>query len=263
MNFEKLITPRFDPNATFDYVCKEERNDLFHTTFHLRGLNVLEFRKCEELSTGEKPCIGNFHLEVIKTGLIGWDKFYWGDSLELIPFNFDNISAIPYKIQLELVEEILNFSSVDKKLEEDLIFVVKWSDYLQKTKNAVQWDCEYCIQNNQDGVRNCDGTKPNRCITCQIETMEDECPECGKKTVPHFKMRIGGQSSVIKLTRCPIATLSPVAVKLANLINFMENSKSLPFSGGALEQTNFFYNVRMIVMSEQNALLKSEMENKK
>jgi len=262
MESDELIMPRLDPDSIFPYVCNDDRNNPEPTIFYLKGLNVLEFRKCEEFSSSSQSKIGRFNLEVLKYGLVKWDKFYWSDTNDLIPFDYKNLSAIPYLTQSELVNEILKISDLNEKLENDLIFVSRWSNYLRNVENQEQWNCEFCIANNQAEIRNCDGTKPNKCITCNIETEEEKCPKCGRKTSPHFKMRIGKPPLATNVTRCPIALLSPIAVKLTNLINYMENSKSLPFKGGALEQTNFFYNVRMVVMSEQNALLKSELDNK-
>lgn len=260
MEYKDLIMPRLQPDYIYEYVCSVERSSDNPTIFYLKGLSVLDFRKCEEYSSGNSQ-IGRFNLELLRHGLVGWDNLYWKNSDSHIPFDLANIAAIPPSAQNELAAKILRISDVEDKLEEDLVFVSRWSDYLGKINNSDQWSCEFCISKKQSGIRNCDGTKPNRCIDCKIETNEEECPECGRKTVPHFKMKIGKLPLALTVTRCPVSMLSPIAIKLTNLINFMENSKSLPTSGGALEQTNFFYTARMIVMSEQNMLLKNERDN--
>ncbi len=256
------IISRLDPNAVIEYICESERESKEATTFFLKNLTVAEYKKCEENFLDDDPNFGKSNLIALQYGLKGWDRFYWEDTNEPIPFEFKNINALPSHIREELSRVIIELAQVPSSLEKDLIFVSRWADYLNKSKNPEQWSCEVCISKKQNIARNCNGDIPNKCLSCGYKGFEEECPKCERKMQPFFKMRIGKPPLHIDVTRCPVSLLSMQAVKLTNLINYVENSNSLPFSGGAMEQTNFFYNVRMIVLSEQNALMKSEIENK-
>jgi len=257
---EYSIMAKLDPRSIYPYICETERGDPEATIFFLKSLDVLQYRKCEELSFGSKPKLGEFGLKVLEYGLAGWDRFTWDDD-KPIPFDISNFSAIPYLNQLELYNEIVELSEVNDELEEDIKFVTKWTDYLYKSKNPDQWECMSCMDKKQYEARNCDNSKPNTCLKCKTESFDAVCPKCNTKTKPYFKLLFSKDVNDF-VTRCPVALLNNQAVKLVNIINYIDNSKSLPVSGGALEQTYFFYTIRMLVLSEQNALMKRELDTK-
>jgi len=120
---------RLDPHVRFPYICEAERGLENPTVFHLRGLTVAEYRMCEEFYSGDTSKVGEFGLKVLEFGLMGWDDFTYDDG-EIIPFSLDNLSAIPYFIQLELYNEVINLSEVNDSLYNELVFVTKWGDWL-------------------------------------------------------------------------------------------------------------------------------------
>jgi len=194
-------------------------------------------------------------------GLVGWDNFAFENG-EVIPFNVENFSAISPHYQQELAEKIMELSEVDDDLASELRLIARWSDWLSRADKAYQWDCEYCVDHKMFKSRNCDGALTWICPSCQENNNDDTCSACGVKKRLKFKFRFSNRNNDF-VTRCPLGLLTSRSIKLTNLINYIDNSKSLPFKEGALEQSNFFYVVRAIVLSEQNAMLKEEMDRLK
>lgn len=71
-----------------------------------------------------------------------------------------------------------------------------------------------------------------------------------------------------KFTECPVPMLTDslmteedrFANLAVNIVNMCENTKSLPYLAGALDQTNVFYEARIIVLSEQNKIENEKQE---
>ena len=215
------ILQRLDPKTIFHYVCEND-NGGSSTIFKIRPLTVYEFKSCEEPSPENNSTqkIGEFSLKVLNFGLVGWDNFSYEDTGEIIPFSVYNIGCIPYENQIELFQRIMEISDVDENLTNELKYIAKWSDYLGKVKDPDQWDCDKCIKSKNTSIRNCDGTKPNTCMYCKKEVDALECPNCGKPTKHHFKFPFPDGSFV---TRCPVTFLTPRALKLTNIINYVES----------------------------------------
>jgi len=232
------IIARLNPNHVFNYVCVDEREVSEKTIFFLKPLTVYDYKYCEEVnSDGLNLKFGNFSFNILEKGLVGWKNFYYEDNAS-IPFSIKNFSTVPQNIQAELTQELIRLSDVDEKLTDELIFVAKWSNYVSNLKGKDTWNCDECMEKKQDRARNC----------C------NKYPEVGfKKTI--------GKTPGDTVTSCPISMLTSRAVKLTNIINYINDSKSLPFVGGSLEQTNFFYSARMIVLSERNSMLRQELDN--
>ena len=251
------IIAKFDPNYRCQYICENDTDPEDQTIFYLRPLTVLEHRLCEELSVSSNMSIGGFGLKTIEFGLVGWENFKFSDGDE-IKFSQENISAIPINNQSELSAKILDLSEPEESLIKELKFVAKWGSWIGKVKNPEQWNCDFCIEKGFQKSRNCSGDLPNKCPKCFFESYDDVCKKCGSKTTPPFKLRFSNSITDF-ITRCPLSIITNRAVKLTNLIMFMNESNTLPFKGGALEQTSFFYSVRSIVLSEQNSLLREEI----
>ena len=254
------ITPRFDPKSVFPYVCKSDRGSTDFTTFLLKPLTILQYRECSETSyTNGMNRIGSMSIAVLRYGLIRWENFRFGDDQEPVEFSIKNISAIPSDEQLELYGMILELTEPDEELLAEIKFIARWSSVLSKIDNPDIWDCQYCADKKLSDTRNCDGTIPNECNRCGNETLESICPKCKAKTRPKFKFMF---SKLIGdfVTQCPVSLLSIRAIKLTNIINYMNDLNSLPVPGGALEQTNYFYEIRSAVMSERDAILRKEMK---
>jgi len=258
------ILKRLDPRTIFDYVCKDDDDDT-PTIFKIKPLTVFEFKSCEEGSPdreNNQQQLGEFTLKILQAGLVGWDNFVYENG-EVIPFSFSNIGAIKYDNQVEIFENIMDISDVSEEVANEVKFVTRWSDFVSKSDKQDLWSCDTCIERKLFVARNCNGDMPNRCLNCNIETDNSKCPKCGKITKPHFKFIFPGDNPKnSSITRCPVSMLSSRAVKLTNLINYIESSKSLPFGGGALDQTNYFYTARMIVLSEQSDIMKQELKQK-
>jgi hypothetical protein len=257
------IIARLDRQSIFPYVCESDRETEDKTTFYLKGLTVFEYLSCELAGKVSAVNFGTFALKALKYGLIGWDNFT-DEEGEVIPFDFKNLVFIPGDVQTELSNEIVSISEPDIELGNELRLVAKWSDWLEKNeKRKYQWECEFCIEKKLSEKRNCDGTMPLVCAKCkaELEEDEDECGKCKAKAIPQFKFHFSKQVTDF-VTQCPVSMMTPRALQLTNIVNFNDNAKALPFSGGSLEQTYFFYMVRTIVLSEQNSLLKKELEEK-
>jgi len=251
---------RLDPKNIYPYVCEEEKGDKNSTTFFLKGLTVAEYRECEELLS-EGSMFGEYGLRVVKYGLVGWDNFVYEDG-EVIPFDFNNIGSIPYIFQIEISNEIVELSELNNELFEELELVAKWGDWISRSSHPEHWECEYCSEKKLSSIRNCDGTQTYECQKCKGRSNDEICKKCGIATKVAFRFRFSNKKEDY-VKRCPVAILTSRAIKITNLVNFMENSKTLPFPGGALEQTNFFYMLRSMVLSEQNELLREEMDRSK
>jgi len=263
---EYSIMARLNPDTIYPYICEDDRDNDDYTTFYLKALTLIEYRECEELYS-DFHSIGGFGLRSLKYGLKGWDNFTYENG-EVIPFDFKNISAIPYKNQLELYGEIMKISEPDEELVNELKFVAKWSSVMDKLdeNKLKQWDCvEYCSQKKGlQKSRNCEGNGTYICKYCKDDVPDnnDVCEECGKKKGLVFKYRFSDQADDY-ITRCPVGILTSRSLKLTNIVNYIDNSKSLPFNKGAMEQTYFYYMARSIVLSEQNSILKKEMDQMK
>ena len=240
-----LLIEKFDPNYRHPYICEDEIDNKDQTIFYLKPLTVFEFRFCEEISLNSNMSLGGLSLKALEFGLKDWDNFEY-DNGEEIKFSLENISAIPANNQAELSSKILDLSEPDNKLSDELKFVAKWSNWISKNKKPEQWDCEYCLTKGFQKARNCNGDIPNICVKCKCETFDDECPKCKARVRPPFKMRFSNATEDF-VTQCPLSIITNRSVKLTNLIMFMNETNSLPFAGGSLEQTNFFYSVRTIV----------------
>jgi len=255
------ITPRFDPKSVFPYVCKSDMGNTDFTTFAIRPLTILQYRECSETSYAKgSNQIGSMSLAVLKYGLIGWENFKFDDAEEPIEFSYKNFSAIPSDEQLELYGAILEVTEPDEELLAEIRFVAKWSSVLSKLDDkADAWECGYCSERKLSKTRNCDGTIPNKCNRCGNETLETICPKCNAKTKAHFTFMFS-KTIGDYVTQCPVSLLSIRAIKLTNIINYMNDLNSLPVPGGALEQTNYFYEIRAAVMSERDSLMRKEMK---
>ena len=253
------ITPRFDPKSVFPYICEDDRGNTDSTTFLVRPLTILQYRGCSESSYSKgMNKIGSMTIAVLKYGLVGWEDFTYEDGSK-IEFNFKNISAIPSNEQLELYSRILELTEPDEELLDEIRFVAKWSSVLSKMDNSETWDCVFCSEKKLGNTRNCDGMIPNKCNRCQNETLERICPKCKAKTKPHFTFMFSKKIGDT-VHQCPVSLLTIRSIKLTNMINYMNDLNSLPVPGGALEQTNYFYEIRSAVMSERDSILRKEMK---
>jgi hypothetical protein len=255
---EASIISRLDPRFIHSYVCEEERNSEDKTIFRFKNLSVSEFRECEDIYLAHSN-LGQSGLKVLEFGLVGWDNFTF-DKGEVIPFDFEHISSIPYENQLELSERIFSLAQVEQDIEDEIILILKWSEWLDKAKNKEQWQCEYCITKKLDLARNCSGKHTYKCKDCNAYYETNECSKCKKTLKPNLIFRFSTKLDDF-VTRCPVSLITIRAIKIVNLVNYCDNSKSLPFSGGALEQTHFFYSMRNVVLSTQNMLIKKEYDS--
>jgi len=256
---EYPVIERLNPKSRFPYICESEKESEDRTVFYLKSLSILEYRSCEESIGLEKTRYGAFGLMALRHGLVGWDNLIDDDG-RIIPFDFSNIDAIPYMAQLELSAEIINIAEVSDELTDELKLVTKWADWIDHNKRTSdQWECGFCIEKKLPDIRNCTGNLPNKCPRCQRSIQDEFCEQCMLPTKPQFVFRF---SNVIgdHVSRCPVSLITERALRLTNIINYIDSSKALPFSGGALEQTAFYYTSRIIVLSEQNALLKKELD---
>jgi len=252
-----------DPNFKHKYVSVREKEIEGPTIFYLKSLTVFDYGICEEIKIDGNH-LGLYSLEVLMRGLIGWDNFTYSDG-SVIPFDYYNmksISLIPYLVQLELIEEVIDICEIEQELIDEIQYVTKWSGYSSRLDENKQnsWYCENCISEKRQKSRNCYGDQLNTCDKCKEDMEFDICPKCEKKTTPKFRFRFSKVKGDL-VTRCPVSLLSRRAVKLVNLVNYVDNSKSLPFPGSSLEQTQFFYSLRTVVLSSQDSLLKKEMDN--
>ena len=238
------VTPRFDPKSVFPYVCKSDMGNTDFTTFIIKPLTILQYRECSENSySGGINRLGSMSIAVLKYGLVGWKNFTYDDGSD-IGFNIKNFSAIPSDEQIELYGKILELTEPEQELLDEIKFVAKWSSALSKIDHPEAWECEFCADKKLSNARNCSGDIPN------------DCNRCGNKTFEFlFSKEIGDF-----VTQCPVSLLTIRAIKLTNIINYMNDLNSLPVPGGALEQTNYFYEIRAAVMSERDSILRKEMK---
>ncbi len=255
------IFARLDSRYIYNYVCEEDKDSDSRTIFKLKNLSVSEYKECEGYYLAGFN-LGQFTLTALRHGLVGWDNFAYEDG-EVIPFDFVNFSAIALENQVEISETIFNMASVEEEIENNIKLILKWSRWLDNAKNKTQWDCEYCNNKNLSNARNCDGLHTYKCNRCGSFHTEPYCDECKKQiSRANFVFRWSTKLDDFS-NRCPIALLDPLTVKLVNIVNYCNDSHAVPFSGGAMEQTNFYYHLRTIVLSEQNAMLKAELDKDK
>lgn len=255
---------RFDPNYVFDYVLNKEsmHEACDQTIFRIKPLTILQNVICKNQLAKNSVESGNYSYQLVKYGLIGWENFVYIDDGEEIPFNEQNFSTLSFIDFTEIAEAIKGLTEVEESVEKQIRLSIRWSEYLHKTPNKNQWQCNECTARE---IRNCDGLAPNTCRFCKKETFEEYCPNCGKLTTPKFILRLSKKHTrnsiqgVDYVTRCPVALLDNNIIEMVNAAFFATDSKCLPVGGAALEQSNYYYIVRQIINSEQAALLQEDM----
>lgn len=252
---------RLDPNHIFNFVLDDEFANNDRTIFRVKPLSILQYSTCKDLLLREEDgriAIGLYHFNIVRYGLVGWKNYMYIDNGEEILFSEKNINTLPYNAIEGIARGILELSEVDSYTEKQIRLAIQWSDYLSKLDNPDQWKCEICRDGNFASSRNCDGKALNKCFRCKIETPLDTCPKCGKATKPKFFLRLNsklpkyGTFGVDWVTRCPSAMMNPKIVSVINAINYMDDTKSLPIQDAALNQSNYYYQVRQIMLSQRN-----------
>ena len=127
------------------------------------------------------------------------------------------------------------------------------------------WNCDYCVTKNLQDTRNCKGDTTGECQKCGPFTEEEclldeetgryKCSKCGGKMRWSFELRLGRKWSV---HYCPVRIIDPTTIFLVKLVNWSESIGILPFGGGLLEQTNFYFEIRNTIVNEK-ALAEDEL----
>jgi len=264
---------RLDVNHRFDYVLDEEAMlpEKDKTIFSIKPLSILQNITCKDLVSGDGDenessiKIGSYHLQLLRYGLVGWRNFCYEDNNSPIEFSEKNFSALPQEAREELSHAIADISNIDDDMRSKIRLAIRWTEYQAKSHTAAQWSCETC-SSTQMKVRNCDGTSPRTCRRCRKQTHEKTCPKCGIATTPHFSLKLTNKpvkqavEGVDIVTRCPIRLLDSKIIAVMNAVAFINDAKSLPVEGAALEQSNFFFSVKQAILSERNAIL-DEQDN--
>lgn len=128
------------------------------------------------------------------------------------------------------------------------------------------WNCEYCVTKNLQDTRNCKGDVTGECQKCgsftedecffDEETGRYKCPNCSGKMRWPFELRLGNKWFV---HYCPVRVIDPTTVFFVKLVNWSETIGVLPSVGGLLDQTNFYFEIRNIVVSEK-AMAEEELK---
>lgn len=259
---------RFDPEHIFEYVCDEEVDPKDITIFNVRPLTILQYTICRNVlmgnGEGSGTNLGTFSLEVVKFGLVGWKNFKYEDNGEDISFCSNNLNALSVKIVDEISRAILSLSEVDSKCERSIRFTIKWSEYVGKLQNPDQWNCDICTKKKLAGSRNCEGKDLRLCRKCKLETLLSICPKCDKVTSPKFILKLNNKQTRYAnegfdyVTRCPVRFLEPKIMSIINMATFIDEAGSFPVKGAALEQSNYYYQIRQMILTERNLALKDD-----
>ncbi|KKL50795.1 hypothetical protein LCGC14_2301920 [marine sediment metagenome] len=121
------------------------------------------------------------------------------------------------------------------------------------------WNCDYCVSKNLQQTRNCGEDIIGECQKCgsfkEEECFFDEengrhrCPNCNGKMRWPLELRLGRKWLI---HCCPIRIINPTTIFLIKLVSWSETVGVLPALGGLLDQTNFYFEIRNIVVSERN-----------
>lgn len=136
---------------------------------------------------------------------------------------------------------------------------------LQYIKNPQTFDCEFCSsKKTPTGTlkedRNCGWQKPGVCDKCGDvpfrATEADEkgskfiCPACGGV------VRFGKSAEFVlgkyRTPGCPKSMLSEQASFLIQLIDWSERTGCLPTAKNLLDESLFFFDIRLFVLSERS-----------
>lgn len=110
------------------------------------------------------------------------------------------------------------------------------SEWLRDMGEATRktFDCQVCLESEADEVRNCCGDYPEHMATA--------------------KFNVWGH----RMTQCPVSVMQPWASEAMHLVSLcsgeMGGLSRLPIAGGVLDQSSHFYEVRSVVLGEQQRI---------
>lgn len=139
----------------------------------------------------------------------------------------------------------------------------------QDPKREDSWNCDDCIAKGNDTARGCDEEPQAICeehgnflynaLGYKDDTGTPFCPVCGGKVRWKFKPLFLGTTYAVY--SCPVQQLEPYHMFLVKLVFWSESSGVMPVTGGLLEQSNFYFEVRNVIMAER-AIAEEEMKPK-
>lgn len=102
----------------------------------------------------------------------------------------------------------------------------------EATRNS--FDCQVCLERETDAARNCCGDFPEHEKTARFRVFSHT------------------------MNKCPVSAVKPWTQEAMNLVALcsgeMGGLARLPVSGGVLDQSSHFYEIRGVVMQERNRI---------
>lgn len=147
-------------------------------------------------------------------------------------------------------------------------------------KAREQWECDYCIERQLYTARNCplEINKEDEDKNISSETVSDSIAArnkygFSKKKEIKTETQVSQEESkpkslyVIKhgdfeFTECPVPVITEGLMSsedrfanfIINIVNWSEATGNMPVVGGLLDQSNLYYESRVIILAEQNKI---------
>lgn len=189
----------------------------------------------------------------VRNGLVGWSGFN-DESGQPIFFCSENIDRIPVRYVDELAQAIFEFSHLNKEEIAELREIVRFSEFMNETKNPEIWDCKWCKENGRQNQRRCENEDIEDHDPTQLKKRLETQSRYGikRKTPapdgnPEFVLEYRGH----KFPICPLTRKSYPVEMLYGLVVRSDNTSTLPGPGGLLNQDNRFIMAMDIVNSEK------------
>jgi hypothetical protein len=138
---------------------------------------------------------------------------------------------------------------------------LRWAAFLRTKDDPAVWDCAYCEEKGLQETRNCKGNLDGYCashgtvkyeeIDFSESTGKPLCPECGRALKMPFEIVLGKK---YRIFQCPLNEVDPYSLYLISLVNWSEATGQLPSGGTLFDETNWYYELREFVVTEQNTI---------
>jgi hypothetical protein len=235
------------------YVLSEEQTADRPTIWILRSLTYGQVGEVTALKVEGQ--ILEADILTVDYGLVGWQDFTDESSQPLV-FSPETVFRVPPRATEELAEVLWNISHLDDDIREDLVALVRASEFVSEAKTPDIWDCEYCVAHNLQTVRKC----PDE-IMAVDDLAADRLQRAALKA-DKYGIRRPGEADVrsvleyrgYRFTSCPVSSRGWVAEFLYGLVVRCDNMQVLPGPGGYLGQENTYVQASDIIGAERNKI---------
>jgi len=127
-----------------------------------------------------------------------------------------------------------------------------------------EWDCEICIENKKQGQRNC----PHLGDKDFIQAIKSNPMDKYGFTPIQKRIKKGRteERTILKIgkvdyTECKITSITPRLQDAISFVNWCEGQGGARLPSELVNETQYYLNLRNIIMSEQSRVMKENMDN--